>query len=89
MSGFSAVISHSSGKARKPTNSTDAGRVTADSAEQLAQTLNRLQHAESVSEGALKTYQENFTAEANYRQLMAIYSKAMQKSGERNEPSCG
>ena len=58
-------------------------------AEQLAQTLNRLQHAESVSEGALKTYQENFTAEANYRQLMAIYSKAMQKSGERNEPSCG
>ena len=64
-------------------------KFPADSAEQLAQTLNRLQHAESVSEGALKTYQENFTAEANYRQLMAIYSKAMQKSGERNEPSCG
>ena len=64
-------------------------KFPADSAEQLAQTLNRLQHAESVSEGALKTYQENFTAEANYRQLMAIYSKAMQKSGERNKPSCG
>ena len=64
-------------------------KFPADSAEQLVQTLNRLQHAESVSEGALKTYQENFTAEANYRQLMAIYSKAMQKSGERNEPSCG
>lgn len=64
-------------------------KFPADSAEQLAQTLNRLQHAESVSEGALKTYQENFTAEANYRRLMAIYSKAMQKSGERNEPSCG
>lgn len=64
-------------------------KFPADSAEQLAQTLNQLQHAESVSEGALKTYQENFTAEANYRQLMAIYSKAMQKSGERNEPSCG
>lgn len=64
-------------------------KFPADSAEQLAQTLNRLQHAESVSEGALKTYQENFTAEANYRQLMAIYSKAMQKSGERSEPSCG
>ena len=64
-------------------------KFPADSAEQLAQTLNRLQHAESVSEGALKTYQENFTSEANYRQLMAIYSKAMQKSGERNEPSCG
>ena len=64
-------------------------KFPADSAERLAQTLNRLQHAESVSEGALKTYQENFTAEANYRQLMAIYSKAMQKSGERNEPSCG
>ena len=64
-------------------------KFPADSAERLAQTLNRLQHAESVSEGALKTYQENFTAEANYRQLMAIYSKAMQKSGERSEPSCG
>ena len=64
-------------------------KFPAASAEQLAQTLNRLQHAESVSEGALKTYQENFTAEANYRQLMAIYSKAMQKSGERNKPSCG
>ena len=64
-------------------------KFPADSAEQLAQTLNRLQHAESVSEGALKTYQENFTAEANYRQLMAIYSKAMQKSGERSKPPCG
>lgn len=64
-------------------------KFPADSAEQLAQTLKRLQNAESVSEGALKKYQEKFTAEANYRQLMAIYRRALQKSSERSGQSCG
>lgn len=58
-------------------------KFPADSAEALARALHRLNQAESLSENALKIYQEKFTAEANYRQLTAIYGTAMQKSGER------
>lgn len=56
-----------------------------DSAKQLAKTLYRLDGAQSVSQGALRTYQEQFLPEANYRKLMEIYDQVLQRNSGRRK----